>query len=358
MINVIRGWMDRYFSDEEAVLFTVLLIACFGVIIWLGRPLAPVLTSLVLAFMMQGGVNRLQALGLGHTLSVLVVFLAAVSAFIAFVVGVVPAVLTQVEGFISELPRAIAGIQSQLLILTERYPEYFSAEQINLLVNQIGQQVSSIGQWLLSFSLESLPSLLGILIYLVLVPILVFFFMKDGDLLLAAIGRTLPDRRPIMAQVWAEMQHQVSNYVRGKALEIVIVGTVTFIAFVLLDLRYAALLALLVGLSVIVPYIGAAVVTVPVAAVAFIQFGWSSEFYWVLGVYAVIQALDGNVLVPLLFSEVVNLHPVAIIVAVLLFGGIWGFWGVFFAIPLATLAKAVVSAWPVAQRKAELAHSD
>ena len=63
-------------------------------------------------------------------------------------------------------------------------------------------------------------------------------------------------------------------------------------------------------------------------------------------VYGFIQFLDGNLLVPLLFSEVVNLHPVAIIVAVLLFGGIWGFWGVFFAIPLATLVKAVYNAWP------------
>jgi putative permease len=64
-----------------------------------------------------------------------------------------------------------------------------------------------------------------------------------------------------------------------------------------------------------------------------------------------IQALDGNVLVPLLFSEAVNLHPIAIIVAVLFFGGIWGVWGVFFAIPLATLISAVVTAWPTAYRE-------
>ena len=62
--------------------------------------------------------------------------------------------------------------------------------------------------------------------------------------------------------------------------------------------------------------------------------------------YLVIQALDGNVLVPLLFSEVVDLHPIAIIVAVLVFGGIWGFWGVFFAIPLATVVQSVLKAWP------------
>ena len=74
---------------------------------------------------------------------------------------------------------------------------------------------------------------------------------------------------------------------------------------------------------------------------------------WLMLAYLIIQALDGNVLVPLLFSEVVNLHPVAIIFAVLVFGGLWGFWGVFFAIPLATLFKAVVTAWPVSHAAGE-----
>ena len=96
----------------------------------------------------------------------------------------------------------------------------------------------------------------------------------------------------------------------------------------------------------LVPYIGAAVATIPVAIVAYFQFGWGWDFGQVILAYAVIQALDGNLLVPLMFSEVVNLHPVAIILAILVFGGIWGFWGIFFAIPLATLVKAVINAWP------------
>jgi len=121
---------------------------------------------------------------------------------------------------------------------------------------------------------------------------------------------------------------------------------VSFVTFALMGLNYAMLLGALVGFSVVVPYIGAVVVTVPVALIAFFQWGWGSEFIYLMVAYAVIQALDGNVLVPLLFSEAVNLHPVAIIVAILFFGGLWGFWGVFFAIPLAALVKAVIDAWP------------
>jgi putative permease len=121
---------------------------------------------------------------------------------------------------------------------------------------------------------------------------------------------------------------------------------ISYVVFLVLGLNYAALLALLVGLSVLIPYIGATAVTVPVLLVGYVQWGYSGEFFWLFVAYGFIQFLDANLLVPLLFSEVVNLHPVAIIISVLFFGGIWGFWGVFFAIPLATMVKAVYSAWP------------
>ena len=192
-----------------------------------------------------------------------------------------------------------------------------------------------------------------VLVYLVLVPILVFFFLKDSQTLTAWTVSHLPRERRLMRVVWTEMNQQIANYIRGKAVEILIVGAVTYISFAILGVNYAALLAVLVGLSVLVPYIGATVVTIPVALIGLFQWGLGNEFMVLMIVYAVIQALDGNVLGPILFSEAVNLHPVAIIAAVLIFGGLWGFWGVFFAIPLATLFKAVLYAWP---RGLEAAH--
>jgi putative permease len=142
------------------------------------------------------------------------------------------------------------------------------------------------------------------------------------------------------------MNEQILNYIRGKVIEILIVGVISYGAFAMLGLRYSVLLAVAVGFSVLIPYIGAAAVTVPVAMVALFQWGLTPEFTWLMVVYTVIQVLTGNVLEPVLFSEALNLHPVAIIIAVLVFGGLWGFWGVFFAIPLATLVKAVLNAWP------------
>jgi putative permease len=176
---------------------------------------------------------------------------------------------------------------------------------------------------------------------------MVFFILKDKKELLAGFEKVLPTKRRLITQVSTEMNQQIINYIRGKMVELFIVGLSTYIAFAIMDLRFAAVLGFLVGLSVLIPYIGAAVVTVPVTIVALFQFGLTPDFYAVMIAYGVIQALDGNLLVPLLFSEAVDLNPVYIIVAVLFFGGLWGFWGVFFAIPLASLVKAVINAWSV-----------
>jgi putative permease len=189
-----------------------------------------------------------------------------------------------------------------------------------------------------------------IAVYLVLVPVMVFFFLKDKQAILGWVTDFLPRQRSLVDQVWSEVLGRTGDYARGKVYEIIIVGCTAWITFYFLDLRFAGLLAVITGLSVIIPYIGAAVVTLPVAFVAFFQWGAGSEFLIAVGAYLVLQALDGNVLVPLLFSEVVKLHPNAIILSILIFGGIWGFWGVFFAIPLATLAHAVIKAWPRQQK--------
>jgi putative permease len=185
-----------------------------------------------------------------------------------------------------------------------------------------------------------------ILVVLLVLPLLVFFFLKDKDRILAWFRDFLPADFTLTQQVWQEVDVQMGNYVRGKFWEIIIVWGVSAAVFAYMDLQFAMLLGFMVGLSVIVPYVGAVVITIPVALVGFFQWGWGSEFVWLITAYLIIQMLDGDVLVPLLFSEVVDLHPVAIIVAVLVFGGLWGFWGVFFSIPLAAVVQAVLKVWP------------
>ncbi len=346
MFKVLQDWFHRYFSDEQAVVLAILLVLGFAVVLSFGGMLAPVLTGLVLAFLMQGLVNAFERMRLPQIVAVWLVFILFVSALALFMLVLLPLIWRQLSGLFNELPRMLGEWQLLLLLLPERYPNLISDAQVLQLIESIRGEVGQFGQWALSFSLSSLPMLVSIMIYLVLVPILVFFFLKDRELIGQWFRGYLPNERPLITRVAREMNKQIANYIRGKVIEIIICGVVSYIAFAALGLNYAALLALLVGLSVVVPYIGAVVVTVPVALIGLFQWGMSDQFLYLMVVYGVIQALDGNVLVPLLFSEAVNLHPVAIICAVLLFGGLWGFWGVFFAIPLATLFKAVIDAWP------------
>jgi putative permease len=348
MISILKKWVDQIFAEEEALLLLLLIAAALVVVITMGHVLAPVITSIILAFMMQGVILRLRQYNVPHWLAVLSAFMVFIGSFFILLLVVVPMAWQQMSNLFNELPRMLAQGQELLMLLPERYPNLISEGQIQEWVGLVKAEAGEVGQWVLSFSLSTIPNLLAILIYLILVPILVFFFLKDRDTLLSYFGSFLPLKRPILNSVWLEMNQQIANYLRGKAIEILVVGGVSYIAFLILGLNYAALLALLVGLSVLIPYIGATVVTVPVLMIGYFQWGSGSEFIMLAVVYGVIQMLDGNVLVPLLFSEAVNLHPVAIIMAVLVFGGIWGLWGVFFAIPLATLIKAVLNAWPSA----------
>ncbi len=346
MIQVFRRWIDRYLSNEEALLLLLLITAFLLVVVFLGQVLAPFLTAVVIAYLLQGSMQYLKRRGCGHLMATVVVFLMFVGVMLTALFIILPATWRQLSQLFTELPHMVGQGQDLLLLLPQQYPDLVTDEQVRGWVNQAREEVASMGQWLLSFSITGLTAFMAMLIYCVLVPILVFFLLKDSTAIVNWCVSFLPARRKLLDDIWSEMDLQIANYIRGKALEIVIVGGVSWAAFLLLGLEYAALLAIGVGFSVLVPYIGAAVITIPVALVGYMQWGLESQFIWLMVVYGVIQALDGNVLVPLLFSEVVNLHPVAIIVAVLIFGGIWGFWGVFFAIPLATLFKAVIQAWP------------
>lgn len=346
MKKIFSKWIESYFSNEEVMLLLVLLVASFGVIIYLGQALAPVFTSIILAFLMQGVIVWLKEKNVPHIVSVVSVFLVFVGVLLSVILFILPLAWKQSVNLFNELPRMVTEAQHVLLLLPQQYPEIFSEHQITQIIDIATTELSKAGQWVVTFSLNSITGLIALLIYLVLVPILVFFFLKDGGGLARWWVSFLPEKKEMLTSVWHEMDDQIANYVRGKVIEIVIVGAVTYIAFVFLGINYAALLAIMVGLSVLIPYIGAALVTLPVALIGFVQWGWTNEFWYLMVAYGIIQALDGNVLVPLLFSEAVNLHPVSIIVAVLIFGTVWGFWGVFFAIPLATLIKAILNAWP------------
>lgn len=346
MFEVMKDWVNRYLSDEEAAIFAFLLLLTIGVFFILGTILAPLLISVVFAFVMQGAVKNLMKYHFPGTIAFTATYVVFLCGTFGFIFFIIPRVWRQSVSLLQELPNMVLKGQALLLKLPEYYPDLVSETQVADWVQFINAEIAQFGQVVVSFSISQIPFLATLGVYTLMVPILVFFLLKDRDQLMAWFLSFLPAERKLMNRVGTEMNQQMANYVRGKVVEILIVGITTFLIFRIFDLQYATLLALLVGISVIIPYIGVVVVTVPVVIIGYVQFGWTSEFFYLMLGYTIIQSLDGLVLVPLLFSEVVNLHPVAIITAVIIFGSLWGFWGVFFAIPLATFIKAIINSWP------------
>ncbi len=346
MLEVLKRWYQTRFSDPDAVTLFLLLVFCFTIIWLFGDLLAPLLVALVMAYLLEWPVARLQKAGLSRTLATSVILILFIAVAVASLLGLIPTLVSQGINLAKEAPAMLTHAQDYVRTLPDKYPELIDVSLVETVIDNIRQRILSGGEHLVSASLSSLVNVVAIMIYLILVPLMVFFMLKDKRVLMGSLRRFLPRNRTLVNRVWVEMNNQIINYIRGKVIEILIVGIATYVPFALMGLRYSVLLAVAVGFSVLIPYIGAAVVTVPVAMVALFQWGLTPEFAWLMMAYLVIQALDGNLLVPVLFSEAVNLHPVAIIIAVLVFGGLWGFWGVFFAIPLATLVKAVINAWP------------
>ncbi|VAX09158.1 Putative permease PerM (= YfgO) [hydrothermal vent metagenome] len=352
-MRFITQWFKHHFSDPGVVFLAMFLVISFAVVITMGNMLTPVLGSIVIAYLLEGVVVRLEQRRFPRMAAVWLVYLLFLVFVTVLVFGLLPTLSRQITQLFQQLPTMISKGQQVLMQLPDRYPEVFTVEQVQEMMGVIRQEIAEFGQTVVSVSLASVVDVITILVYVVLMPMLVFFFMKDKQLIVDWALGFMPQNRKLATTVWYEVDLQVANYVRGKFIEIIIVWSATFVVFVLFGLEYAMLLGMLVGLSVIIPYIGATVVTIPVVMIAWFQWGWSGDFVWLTVTFLIIQALDGYVLVPLLFSEVVNLHPVAIIVAILVFGGFWGFWGVFFAIPLATLVQAVIRAWPKAALEAD-----
>ncbi len=350
MIDVIKDWVEKHFSDPQAILLVTLLVLGVVLVLYWGHILTPVLAGVVIAYVLEGLVRKLTKLGLPRFVAFMISYALFITSLAMILFGLVPLVISQVSQLVLDFPNILNKLQQLILTIPEKYP-VFADQEIEKMLGNFSSELVNIGQKVVSVSIKSAADVFTVLVYLVVVPLLVFFLLKDKAAILQWFRRFLPEDRGLAYSVWEEVDCKMGNYIRGKMLEIVIVGVATFIPLKVMGMNYAATMSLLVGLSVIIPYVGAIAVTIPVAIIAWFQWGASSDFVYLMVAYLVVQFMDGNILVPLLFSEVVNMHPAAIIIAVLFFGGLWGVWGVFFAIPLATLVQAVIHSWPSIQNQ-------
>lgn len=341
-MQAVKAWVERQFADIEMVALMTSLLVLFGLLALFGNMLAPVLVAIAMAYVLDGVIGMLGRCRVPRLISIALVGTGAILFILFALLAIVPLLSEQVGHLIMQAPHYVSSLRDSLHTLQHQYAGWINPDYVQHLLSLVADKLQEWGAAAFSFSLASIPGLITLLVYVVLVPVLVFFLLKDQGTLIAWGQQFLPRHRALLNRVWAEVDTQIGNYIRGKFWEMIVVGVATWLVLWWFGHQYALLLGALTGISVWIPFVGAAVVTIPVVLLSFFQWGVSDSTLYVLIAYGVVQALDANLLVPWLFSEVVNIHPIAIVVAILVFGSMWGVLGVFIAIPMAALVHSVL----------------
>ena len=347
MFRFFKEWYDSHLTDPNQVALALIILFITLVTYILLATVAPILVAIILAYMLEGIVHRFTV---NNTISrntvVLFVYLSflAVSMIILFLIF--PLMIEQLTLFIKSLPSILEKGKTFLLSFTSTDKGLITANQLTNIFSALNSEITMMSGSIVSYSLSSAGSIIEIIIYMLIVPILIFFLLFDKKDINAWFKKFFPEKLDLSKKAYAELDLKIGNYIRCKFIEIIIVWIASTVLFTILGLNYSLILGFLCGISVIIPYVGAIAVTIPILFVGYFQWGTSSEFWYIVLAHILIQILDGNVVVPILFSDAVNLHPLAILVSILFFGTIWGIWGVFFAIPLAVLVNTLLNIWP------------
>ena len=334
-------------SDSQKWLLlatTILLCALLYVL----RPvLTPFLIGALFAYLGDPLVDRLEAwkLGtwrLGRTLGVVVVFAAMTLILVIGLLFVLPLVERQAVAFVSNIPDVLDWLQRWLApriatilggdvaaIDIEAIREALRGHwrQVGSVAGQLVQQLSRSGQVVLIWTT-----------YLVLIPVVTFYLLRDWDLMVAAIRNHLPQKiEPAVSRLAREIDAVLAEFLRGQITVMLALATIYCLGLWLVGLELALLIGLVAGLVSFVPYLGVIVGVIAASAAALIQFHDTWHLLGVTAVFVVGQILEGMVLSPWLVGDRVGLHPVAVIFAVLAGGQLFGFFGVLLALPVAAV---------------------
>lgn len=339
----ILSWLQQRTADQQLMMLLASLFVIFAMVVLLGDMLAPLLMAIALAYVMDDVIQLLCRFRVPRLVAIALVLTFGLLFGLFSLLALLPLLTEQVGRLVTQAPELVNYLRDAIQQFHSSYVSWLNPEYLQQLLSNGVNKMQEWGGELLSFSLASIPGLITLLVYAILVPVLIFFLLKDKTQIMAWAERFLPEERSLLQRVWGEVDIQIGNYIRGKFWESVIVGVAMWVAYALMGHPYALLLGTLTGISVWIPYVGAAVVTIPVVLLSLFQWGWTETMFYGLLAYTVIQLIDANVIVPWMFSEMVNLHPVAIIVAILIFGSLWGVVGVFIAIPMAALVQSVLT---------------
>jgi len=341
-ISSYRG-LKKVLFDARLITLAIAVVIIALVLGFLGQVLVPFLIAIVFAYFLEGGIWQMTRRGLGRRWAVGLIYTVFLLIYLVGMVGPLQLVVRQSLRLVRNYPAIVADLKRALFSSTGYLANMLGESQQQQFLHWTAARVDEIGSAILGATAPAVGQATNWAFTLLLVPVLVLFLLIDKESMQQQIRTLVPRDMELVQKIWLELEPRLANYVRGKLWEIIILTGTTTVVFLFLGFDYAFLMGLATGISVLVPYVGAAVVTLPIAVLGYTQWGFGWDLWWLLIAYGIIQFIDGNILVPVIFSEAVKIQPFYIILAVVVFGTVWGFWGVFLAVPLATLFKTMVT---------------
>ncbi|WP_424320532.1 AI-2E family transporter [Lacticaseibacillus chiayiensis] len=306
--------------------------------------LIPILSAGFLFYLFNPIVKLLQRLHISRNISILLIFLVVIGAIGLIIMAVLPNLIYQVTQFITNIPDFLKGLRSFI----GKASHYTWYQRLNIGKYVASLQISPsklLSQVLGSFS-SGLPGMIGslasIVISIITIPVMLFYFLKDGENFVPSIQRLLPRRyHDEVATVFTRLNATLSHYIGGQAIECLFVGTFTFIGYLIIGMPYAYLLGFIAGLVTIIPYLGPYIGIAPALVIAATQ-GWTKVLLVVL-VVVIIQMTDGNFIYPNVIGRSLDIHPLTIIILLMVASNLWGLMGTILAVPTYAVIKTVIT---------------
>ncbi|AUM73267.1 AI-2E family transporter [Paracoccus jeotgali] len=311
--------------------------------LWLlGQAILPFVIGAGIAYLLDPLADRLERAGLSRTLAVVAITLAAVLAFAAFVLFIAPIVIRQTVQLVEALPGMIARLQ---IGLTQRFPGILAEHgPLDQGLRDLASMIGDKGGKLLGSVLNSVASVVGVLALLVIVPVVAFYLLLDWDHLVARVDALLPRAHaPVIRHLAREIDRTLSGFVRGQGTVMLIQGSFYSLGLMAVGLPYGLAIGMGAALLGIIPYVGTVIGGATALGVAMYSF-WNDPIWIavVAAIFVVGQVVEGNYLQPRIVGNHVGLHPVWLLLALSVFGALFGFVGLIIAVPLAAALGVLV----------------
>ena len=333
---------------RRQLLFWAAALLVFILLLWiLNDVLLPFVAGMVLAYLLDPLVRRVQRLGVNRAIASVTVVVLVILVLALALIMVLPVLGDQIAGFIDRLPGYIERIRQLAAESSQSWLGRLVGEKLPEAQNSLGGVASSAAGWVAAF-LASLWSggkaLVSVLSLLVIAPIVAFYLLLDWERMIAAVDSWVPvQHRETVRGLAREMDAAISGFVRGQALVCLILGIFYSVALILIGLNFGLLIGIVAAILGFAPYIGTMTGFLLAVGVAVAQF-WPN---WTMpalaaGIFVFGQFVEGNILQPNLVGKEIGLHPVWLMFALFSFGVLFGFVGLLVAVPVAAAIGVLV----------------